>query len=791
VTYSASGLPNGIDLTSNGLLFGTPTEVSSRASYTVTGTASGTNVSNTTIFDASVLAEQFYWPTQTFAFFQNIPITPFQFRVTTLSERPVVSYSSTTEPLGLNLNSTGRLTGTPASNVSGTMLVSALTGLATDTRAYPYTVAPETIAMYTPQSSYPLVPGTPISIPVNSVAYSGQTVSNFRFSNLDISYGLAINPTTGVISGTPNSNLNFIVGCNAFVVKGSVGLADGQLGARIITTDYYRLRYFAGAVASSNYKCVYSDLIPYAWQPSVQVITALTSGGGNDFQIANDVFLTPVASTGELYRSTNGTVFSNVLGSNGLPCISATVNKTGTNTWWGVGVREFGVGDRRATLFTSTDNGATWDVDTAPEITAPGATFLTRDYNTSNTATILNVTDVATNAYLRAGAAIAYKNDVLMVGGLFGRTGFGSTDRSTDYGATWTTVPTSFAIETAFINTDNSGIWVMTGSDMYSSAVDNADPFTVDTTTIRYSTDQGETWSPATGDFNMNAYNITYASNTWIATGLDCVRGDVTEYIPGSRFSIDGSNWSLVQLPATMSNTYRYVPPLPMSPYCFDGSWNTIVDTGGITPTVLYTHDTCATTFTNSVNWVGTDVTSQFVDIGSRLTYLTNPTYASPSVPSSILQFPTVGAGAAITSPASSYLFYQFVPIEPIVFASALPGATFFVTGVPTGFSYNPVTQTLTGTPSQLGHSSFQVTARDSGGGITTLTVSINVVIPRVVRPQSGAGAYTSLVRQYVEVNAAQNSRDKKVLPGEPLGEFMAPPAPDKISDVICCPPTN
>jgi hypothetical protein len=669
------------------------------------------------------------------------------------------------------------------------MLITANNGIAVDTRAYPYTVASETIVLYTGLQSYPLVPGISPGIQVNSVAYSGKTVSNFRFSNMDTSYGLAIHPTTGVIGGTPSSDIYYITNSNVFNVKGSVGLADGQLGVKIITTDYYRLRYFAGAVASSNFKCLYSDLNPYTWQPSPGLITAADSGGGNDFQIANGVFLTPVASTGGFYRSTNGNDFSNVLGSNvgGYPCISATVNKTGTNIWWGVGVREFGVGDRRAALFTSIDNGATWDVDNAPQLTGPATTFLTRDRNTSNISNIPDVTDVSTNAYLRAGAAIAYKNNVLLVGGLLDRFGEGSVVRSTDYGATWSNISTSFARETAFINTDNSGIWIMTGSDRYESG-DSVDPFTLDTTTIRYSTDQGETWAPATGGFNMNAYNITYASNTWIATGLDCCSGDVTTYTPGSRFSTDGSNWSLIQLPVSNFNgTYRYVPPLPISPYFFDGSWNTIVENEGMAVLTLYTHDICATTFTNSVNWVGQDVTGQF-DIGSRLTYTTSPTYATPGTPSSIIEFPSVGTGPLILSPAPSYLFYQFVPIEPIVFASSIPEALFFVTGLPIGFTYNPVTQTLTGTPSQLGNATFQVTVTN-GGTIRTLTVSITVVIPRVVRPQTGAGAYTSLVRQYVEVNAAQNSRDGKVLPGEPLGEFMAPPAPDNISDVMCCPP--
>ncbi len=73
------------------------------------------------------------------------------------------------------------------------------------------------------------------------------------------------------------------------------------------------------------------------------------------------------------------------------------------------------------------------------------------------------------------------------------------------------------------------------------------------------------------------------------------------------------------------------------------------------------------------------------------------------------------------------------------------------------------------------------------------LQFSFKVVIPRVIRKQTSAGAYTALVREYTEVNAAQNAVNSRVLPNETesLGEFMAPPAPNNIKDQICCPNTS
>jgi hypothetical protein len=794
VTYTAAGLPSGITMSTAGLLMGTPAVSSGLTSYIVTATAAVTGASNTKSFLAQVLPETFKWTSNTLSFVQNIPITSVQFRATTLSERPVVAYSSTTQPYGLSFSSTGKLTGTPLRNGSGTITVRGTTGLVADTCGFPFTVQQDTIVLYTPQQQYPLVVGQAVNVPVQSVAYSGNVVSNFQFSNLDPSYGIVINSTTGVISGTVTSNVLYIADCNAFTAKGFVNDASGLLDTRIKTTDPFRLRYFAGMLGGDgNFETRYTDFDLTQWNASPRV-TASNSGGGNDFQIANGVFMTPIASTGELYRSTNGNSFSNVLGSNitGFPCISATVNKTGTDTWWGVGVREFATRDYNAVLYTSTDNGITWDIDAAPQISNLTSRFQTRDSNTSNTANISNVTNVQTNAYLRAGAAIAYKNGVLLVGGLSNASSNqASVLRSTDFGINWTDVTTAFAKETAFISTDHSNVWVMTGSDLYESGdVSGDDTFTTSTNTIKYSTDQGATWSNAAGGFNMNGYNITYASNVWVATGLDCV--DVSgrhSYAPAARVSANGSNWSLVDVPVPdYTDTYRYVPPLPFSPFCFDGSWNTMALHQNDRDIVLCTHGTDTTSFADRNSWrYTTMLTSRFAS-NSQFTYLTNPVYATPSTPSAILEFPKVGAGPTIITPESYYTLYQFVTITPLVFAASDPTTTFFVYNLPVGLSFNPVTNTLSGTPSQLGAASFQVTALGSSRGITTLTVTINVVIPRVIRVQSGAGGFTSLLRQYVEVNSAQNSRDRKVLPGEPLGEFMAPPAPDNISDIICCP---
>ena len=66
-------------------------------------------------------------------------------------------------------------------------------------------------------------------------------------------------------------------------------------------------------------------------------------------------------------------------------------------------------------------------------------------------------------------------------------------------------------------------------------------------------------------------------------------------------------------------------------------------------------------------------------------------------------------------------------------------------------------------------------------------TLSFTTVIARIIRKQDGAGAYTSLLRQYTEVLGAQGARDNRALPNQEtrLGEFMSPEAPDVITQTV------
>lgn len=157
------------------------------------------------------------------------------------------------------------------------------------------------------------------------------------------------------------------------------------------------------------------------------------------------------------------------------------------------------------------------------------------------------------------------------------------------------------------------------------------------------------------------------------------------------------------------------------------------------------------------------------------------------------------------TSPSSKvYLFYQHCPIPPITFRiSGASGFTYFYTitgNLPVGLAFTPdpsgTFATLSGTPALFNDSLVPVTVYAVYDGyITFETIQIRVITPFFVNPQdNGASAYTSILRNQVTVNGAQNARDSVVFPATDasLGFLQSPGAPDVNSPPVpCCEPKH
>jgi hypothetical protein len=724
------------------------------------------------------------------------------------------------------------VSGTPtsASPTAGNVRINATTGFASGSRDFSYNLIPDSIIFIVDPTTYQFQGGQAITgIDINAVAYSGTTVSNYDLS-MNVTYGMTINPVNGVVGGVWSSGIppDLLIpsSCN-FSVTAEAGTLKRDMSGRLIANPGVSDAMLFVAYGNPFGEDALDSYL-YATTPSesstlYSLLTTFPSTGVGDMQfknneVNNNVVMLSVntSSGGGVYRATrlDNFTFVDFPGSTSTSVtneVSALAHIPGTSNWRAGGRRGSFDNNGEAVLFTSSNDGLSWDTSDVLFVKNDfGQAVKTRD----------DGSNFPENPYLNGGIALKYSSgyNVLMAGGLYNGLDGPAMVRSTDLGANWTDVNGGFAQECAYLNVDVSSMWIATGSDgyqtrTYAEGAPSSDPpsfpFTP-TNTIKYSTDQGLNWSNAAGGFNMYGYELVYGNGTWVATGVTVnSSGEGNSIVPEMRFSTDGSNWSLADLSADNlfdpSNSNAIIAPLRMGSMNFDGeNWNVlvIVETPGLDAStsvpVLYKHD-ASTSLANG--WVAYELSELLQQYSPEINENTRFLTFSPpkllytgELPINItLSFiPSIsGLGPTFTSPTTtSYLQYQYMQIPPIqISATGVGQIYYFVTAadLPPGLSFNPITAQITGAPVQIGTDSVTVYAKDDNG-TSQIVIGFNTVIPRIIRKQDGAAAYTSLLRQYTEVVAAQSARDNRALPTEmrTLGEFMSPVPPPVVTPSNC-----
>ena len=301
--YSLNFTPGGMTFNRNtGVLSGTPTAASSGTMIISATNASGEDLEyiNFTISAAPALAAPSisYTTPQNLVVGNSVTITP------TSSGGAVASYSSTTLPAGLTLNtSTGVITGTVTTAMSGSVTVTAtnITGTGQATIAFSVAVATPSISYTTPVS---FNVGQTISIVPTS---SGGPVASY--SSTTLPDGLTLNTSTGTISGTLTTAMTGSVTVTATNTSGT--------GQAIIA--------FTVTLASPS--------ISYTTPLSIIVdssanITPINTGGAATYSIA------PALPTGLSIDTASGTISGSpyaVTSSNTYTVTSS--NTSGTSTF--------------------------------------------------------------------------------------------------------------------------------------------------------------------------------------------------------------------------------------------------------------------------------------------------------------------------------------------------------------------------------------------------------------------------------------------------------------------------
>ncbi|WP_194921114.1 putative Ig domain-containing protein, partial [Catenulispora rubra] len=142
LTYSATGLPAGLSISSSGAITGTPTGTGS-STVTVTassGTASGSASFTWTVNSQSTETVSVTNPgSQTST--QGTAISTLQIKATDSAGKSL-TYSASSLPAGLSISSSGAITGTPTGTGTSNVAVTASSGTASGSTTFSWTVNP-------------------------------------------------------------------------------------------------------------------------------------------------------------------------------------------------------------------------------------------------------------------------------------------------------------------------------------------------------------------------------------------------------------------------------------------------------------------------------------------------------------------------------------------------------------------------------------------------------------------------------------------------------------------------
>jgi sugar lactone lactonase YvrE len=775
VTYSTTFnlATYGLSLNSTtGILTGTPTSTLSNNIVFTATSALGVS-SNYVSSNFQIVADTFTWPTPTFSFFQNRAITPYQLSVTTVSGRTIQSFSSTNMPAGLILNPSGLISGTPTGTTGGTFTVTASTGYQappTASQSYTYTVVPDNLLVIQ-QNGVDSFSNSVFTVPFTTIQYStGNFISpvysfttyppqypapvftlsqsgvlSGNFTGVPAPYALynaGITATYGSISNTTNVVISIGDAPKPLML---VGYWIGNTGEYTVktTSSYVFSASVAGTPVISN----------QTWSTSLTAGNPITGQrpGYPDLAMSGTGFVavTPSNVYDGIYNSTTGSV----TWSNNTPTLSGAfgcVASDGNSNWIIV--------EKTGTALVSYErygNTGSWTKKT--------------DLNGRLTNSPLDTSSPVTIAYINGNYVYGQGTSGVHCNVLYKPVG-------ADRWSVPTTLPAlPFISKFATNNTTIVAIGYATAPSF--------NIISYSTTLTTWITPTQPAWLTSAGTYPID---IAYGGGMWVVIGGYALGGFIV-------YSPDLSNWT------------PYSPAIPigfpdilewdMQSVAFNGNAWTIsasytdVDRGGPARVILTLDAGQWPTQTISISTVNDFNTGGNYGNTSRIlaTAFSNTSSFSGTVTNA------VGSISFRVPRETDFVLYQYVPYSISARAVGVSGFIYYyATGVPIGFQFVSDSvgyrATLSGISPSNGSAVVTLYAKTASSSIATLKINLRTVIPYFVNPQSGAAAYTAILRDQVDANAAQNARDKSTFPqvDSLAGPFMAPRAPDAVTQSNC-----
>jgi hypothetical protein len=785
VTFSAPALVGtGLSLSTVGTglveLVGTPSSLLPLQTVPIQISVTGSPATGLRDISLAILPDTFTLTGTPLVAVQNKAIVPIQYSATTLSGRAVIAFTSQTIPAGLSLSSTGVLSGTPTGSGTGTFSITATTGYSSGSQSFSYTINPDNIVIAMANDSE-IVATTFSGVEFRVLTYSGKegtltTGGNaFRVpiqsSQFDVFFA-----SDGVSLGGNFSTLSALLPAYRFKVTGSAGSYSTESAVNVSVTN--PSLFVRTLVGLTNLSGIVVD--PLSPDPPIPQRGGLQirRNTGPPIGLAN-----PLDVTSYGYSANTLSPWTTAYFADAVP---------------------YGVGDMArgptaaivvagSNLARSTDNAATWTAVPSSNITAidmSGGPPLSAPPQPLYRPASPLFACVATNGG---------SNWIALANGFSNAATYMIIRRSTDDGVTWTDLSTT-SVTTLDLNSRlyynqsryflvSSNVWTAEASDLttwtaatgvattmvaLASNTSNLLLIGSNGTTNGYtSSNNGTTWIPlpsspfsilSSGDALCNAY---YAGGLWGVSGMSNGFSVVV-------FSSNLSSWTL--------------PDLSIGTGAFQvltedgGAWQMTGTVAGWKTATWSSNGTVNTPLSNSTEKLGY----------SNKTLLAWA--ASTGTPSLTLTIPYFASNVSWVSPTTtSYVNWQFIPIEPITLQadSSASFVYYYASGLPDGLdlSLDAVGSQATIRGTSVAFSdAFKRVLLYANDGTSTIRreLGMRTLIPTVQKQQTSAGAWTSLVRQYTTVNAAQNARDQRVFAtvDRTLGEFTAPYPPDVVTQV-------
>lgn len=773
-----NGTGIGFDACGNTItLSGVPNTVTALSTLAVTANATQTPAVATRNFKFAILNDVITVADVSaglFQFFQNRAIAPIQFSATTLSARPISAFSATGLPAGVTISPSGLLTGAPTGTAPGTMTVFASTGYTFGSKTFNYDIIDDNMVISMARGTE-TVPAVFSGVDIRALTYSGtqgtltlfnSDVVPYQLDPVDLSITSAgmmsgnlsnssvILPEYRIpIVGTAGSYLTSVLA--GIVVSNSptpvslfmVSSNDPPLGVPFPNTAQIQI------FRSTEYPFGFQDSLTTVIEPKsrtwtrVQDICGVPWGQGT-YDMAQDA-VSVIAITGSnMVRSLdNGLTWSNIPSSNitQLPGIVGpflggyttptnplfvTIAADGSSNWVALGI-----GSSNTSNYTivrsSSNGGTTWTDSTINSILAsPGSDPYARMiYN--NGRYILTSGSSPYISYASSTTPTLWSN--ASVPGTPNIRGIAASNN------TVVVVGTTSMTNRGLVSTNNGTTWVPLTTDPLAGAGG-------DLLDVQYS----EGYWTVTGLGSGGFYKFAYSSNlsTWTVDTAD---------IPSQTYRIFDDGYTRTSVANTGATWQSAIP----------------VSTGGFSNTSIapiipsFSFASCKRAFARRID-TGT------VTATIQLLYDTS--------------------GMSWAEPASSgFTEYQYTTIDPIPIRANVPTSNFtyyYTTTLPDGLRLvldpSGISAQITGRSMAYSDAYRPVSliANHGNNQIITQVIGIRTILPTVQRVQTSPGAWTSLIRQYTEVNAAQNARDNRTFPwvSSTLGEFTSPGAPDVIT---------